>query len=178
MAGINLSQSVTEKQVQEPKGKSGGMLAVIGLFFLTILSWGGVMVGSTVYDRKIQAQNDLIDSKKAELSGAVVSDIADTDARLSLTGENIKSRVHPQAILIALEGTLLPSVRLTYFDYDDSTGTVEIKGVAPGYKEIAQQVMALKISSRFSDVKIISLGREKDANGVIFEFDSKWAEKK
>lgn len=177
MAGINLSQSVTEKQLQEPKGKSGGMFAVIGLFLLTLLSWGAVVAGNTIYDRKIQAQTDLIDEKKTELSGATVNNIADTEARLSLTETSVSDRIHPQAILIALEGTLLPSVRLTSFGYDDATGMVELKGVAPGYKEIAQQVMALKTSPRFSKTEIMALSRDKDSTGVIFTFNSKWAEK-
>ena len=178
MAGINLSQSIVEKQVQDPKKKSGGMVAMTSLFLLTLLAWGGVEGANFIYDGKIKQANDLIEAKKADLMSPAVSEIADVEARLSLAENGIDTRIHPQAILIALENTLLPSVRLTAFDYDDTTGKVKLEGVAPGYKEVAQQVMALKTSARFSDTEITLLSRDKESSGIQFSFESKWAEKK
>lgn len=178
MAGINLSQSITEKQVQEPQESKKGTYLVLGLFALTLLSWGGVTAANSVYDKKIEQQNSLIASKKTELSGEMVNEVADVDARLSLVEANIAARVHPQAILLALEGALLPAVRLTAFEYDDKTRGVTLTGVAPGYKEIAQQVMALKSSVQFAETDIVSLAKEKDASSILFTFESKWVEPK
>lgn len=177
MAGINLSQSVVEKQVQEPVNKNRGVVMMLGLFALTMLVWGGVAAGEAYYTKQAEARNALMESKKLELSGPAVSAVADAAARLSLIDTGMTSRIHPQAILTALESAMLPSIRLKAFAYDDATGMVQITGIAPGYKEVAQQIMALKTSARFSSTEVMSLGHEEGAAGVLFMLESHWAEK-
>ena len=118
-----------------------------------------------------------MESKKLELSGPAVSGVADVAARLSLVDAGVASRIHPQAILTALESAVLPSIRLEEFVYDDATGMVQIGGIAPGYKEVAQQIMALKTSARFSSTEVMSLGHEEGSAGVSFLIESHWAEK-
>lgn len=177
MAGTNLSQSVIEKQVQEPTNKNKGILVIFGIFVLTVAVWGGVVAGEAYYTKQSEKQNALIELKKAELSGPAVSEVADASARLSLVDSGVATRIHPQAILTALESSLLPSIRLDEFEYEDVTGTVRTSGVAPGYKEIAQQIMAFKLSARFSSTEVVSLGHEEGTTGVSFIIESHWAEK-
>lgn len=177
MAGINLSQSVVEKQVQEPVNKNRGIGMMLGLFVLTLLVWGGVAAGEAYYTKQAEARNALMESKKLELSGPGVSAVADAAARLSLVDAGVASRIHPQAILTALESAILPSIRLEEFTYEDATGMVQITGIAPGYKEVAQQIMALKTSARFSSTEVVSLGHEEGSTGVSFSIESHWAEK-
>lgn len=177
MAGINLSQSVVEKQVQEPVNKNQGVIMMLGLFALTMLVWGGVTAGEAYYTKQAEARNALMESKKLELSGPAVSAVADAAARLSLIDAGMASRIHPQAILTALESAILPSIRLEVFAYDDATGMVQITGVAPGYKEVAQQIMALKTSARFSSTEVLSLEHKEGTAEVKFLIESHWAEK-
>lgn len=177
MAGINLSQSVVEKQVQEPVSKNRGIGMMLGLFVLTLAVWGGVVAGEAYYTKQVAARNALMESKKLELSGPAVSGVADVAARLSLVDAGVASRIHPQAILTALESAVLPSIRLEEFAYDDATGMVQITGIAPGYKEVAQQIMALKTSARFSSTEVISLSHKEGSVGVSFLIESHWAEK-
>ena len=177
MSGINLSQSVVEKQVQEPVNKSRGIGMMLGLFALTLLVWGGVTAGEAYYTKQVEEQNLLMESKKLELSGPGMSAVADAAARLSLVDDGVSARIHPQAILTALESAILSSIRLEEFSYEDATGIVRITGIAPGYKEVAQQIMALKTSARFSSTKVVSLGHGKDSTGVSFLIESYWSEK-
>lgn len=163
--------------MQEPVNNNRGVVMMLGLFALTLVAWGGAVAGGAYYAKQAEGRNALMESKKLELSGPEVSAVADAAARLSLIDTGVVSRIHPQAILTALESAMIPSIRLDELAYEDADGSVRISGIAPGYKEVAQQIMALKTSARFSNTEVVSLGHEEGAAGVLFVLESHWAEK-
>lgn len=181
MPGVNLSQSIAEKSSYQAKsGGESGRLVIIGLFLLTLLVWGGVRAGIFSYDRKIAAVQQEIEEKKASFSGLVISDIADVDARLTLINQKKPDQVYPKTVLAGLETTILPANRLRSFEFDFAENRIEITGEAPGYKEVAQQLMAFKTSPLFSDTIISNLAREKeeaeDALSVVtFDITTVWS---
>jgi len=182
MPGVNLSQSIAEKSAYQAKsGSDKGRLVVFGALLLTLLCWGGVRAGLFSYERKIMAVQGEIEMKKAGLSSSAISDIADVDARLTLLNQNRAVQVYPKTILVGLEGIILPANHLTDFEYDFGKDSLHIIGEAPGYKEVAQQLMAFKASPLFSDVVISSLSRMKeddDAPSVMtFEITAVWNKK-
>lgn len=179
MPGVNLSQSIAEKSSYQARG--GGdkaRLVVLSLFCLTLLAWGGVRAGVFAYDKRIAMAQEDIDRKKATLSGSLISDIADVDARLALINQGKMDQIYPKTVLEGLEATILPANRLTDFVYDFQGNTIEISGEAPGYKEVAQQLMAFKTSSFFSDTVVVNLSREAEVDSsspvVTFDITTMW----
>lgn len=187
MPGINLSQPIVERSaaVGGPSGR--GRWIVFGVLLLTVAIWGVLRVTIVSYDKKIMALGQQVEEHKANLSGDEVNQVADIDARLLLVNEGLNKKVAPQSILTELERVVLPANYLMAFDYDNERGIVLIKGIAPGYKEVAQQLMAFKASGSFSDTKVAALTREKKdvtksgdisaASGVSFEFEAIWSGK-
>jgi len=183
MPGVNLSQSIVEKSSYQAKnGSEKGRLIMFGLFFLTLVVWGGVRMGLFTYDKKIAEVDQQIEAKKASFEGKVVNDIADVDARLSLINQEKVDQVYPRTILIGLEGVVLPANYLTSFEYDFEKNIITLKGEAPGYKEVAQQLMAFKSSPLFSDTFVSNLSRQKDDEGspsvINFQITTAWNEQK
>lgn len=179
MPGVNLSQSIAEKSSYRAKsGGEKGRLVVFGIFFLTLIVWGGVRIGLFSYDKKIITLKQQIEEKKAEFDGQVVSDIADVDARLSLISQKKISQVYPKTVLAAIEEIVLPANHLTSFDYDFEKNIIIIAGETSGYKEVAQQVMSFKSSPRFSETLLSSLSKEKagdDSPSIVkFEITTAW----
>lgn len=182
MPGVNLSQSIAEKSAYQAKnGSDKGRLVVFVVFLLTLLVWGGVRTGMFWYEKKIVAMQREIEMKKAGFGGSIVSDIADVDARLALVNEKKSTQVYPKTVLTGLEGIILPANRLTGFEYDFKKNSVRVMGEAPGYKEVAQQVMAFKVSPLFSDTVVSNLSRMKgDENApsvVVFDITAVWDKK-
>lgn len=182
MPGVNLSQSIAEKSAYQAKsGSDKGRLVMFGMFFLTLLVWGGVRAGLFSYEKKIMAIQQEIEAKKSGFGGAVISDIADVDARLALVNQEKAAQTYPKVVLTGLEATVLPVNRLTNFDYDFEKSLIHIVGEAPGYKEVAQQLMAFKTSPLFSDVVVSSLSRTKDeedvSSVVVFDITLVWNKK-
>ena len=103
------------------------------------------------------------------------------DARLTLLNQNRAVQVYPKTILVGLEGVILPANHLTDFEYDFEKSSLHVIGEAPGYKEVAQQLMAFKSSPLFSDVVISSLSRMKEEDGALpvmtFEITAVWNKK-
>ncbi|MBP7811438.1 MAG: PilN domain-containing protein [Candidatus Moranbacteria bacterium] len=182
MPGVNLSQSIVEKSAYQAKsGGEKGRLIVFGLFCLTLFVWGGVWLGVSFYERKIVTTQEEIEAKKVSFGDSGVSDVADVDARLALVNQKKANQVYPKTVLTGLEATILPLNHLTSFEYDFTGDTIEISGVAPGYKEVAQQLMAFKASPLFSNTVLSGLSREKDndnpSSGVTFEVTTVWSKK-
>ncbi len=179
MPGVNLSQSIAEKSAYQAKsGGDKGRLIFFGLFGLTLLVWGGVRAGMFWYDKKITTIQQQIEEKKASFSSSVVSDIADVDARLGLINTEKTSQVYPKTVLVALESAFLPSNYLTSFTYNFKDDIIKLSGKAPGYKEVSQQLMALKSSPRFSGITLENLSRERvdDASvpEILFDVNMVW----
>jgi hypothetical protein len=179
MPGVNLSQSITQKSAYQPKsGGEKGRLVIFGLFILTFLVWGGVRAGIFAYDKKITAIEQEIATKKAQFSGSAVSEVADVDARLALINQKKEGQVYPRTILVGLEGIVLPSNRVLSFEYDFAQNLVSLSVEAPGYKEVAQQLMAFKASPLFVNTTVSDLSREKNDEGnpavVTFEIATSW----
>ncbi len=180
MPGVNLSQSIVEKSSYQAKsGGEKGRLIIIGLFLLSLLVWGGVRAGIFSYDKKIMAVQQEIEEKKAGFGGSVVNNIADVDARLALINQKKTDQVYPKTVLTGLEATILPANRLRSFEYDFEEHKISITGEAPGYKEVAQQLMAFKTSPFFSNTIVSNLSREREEESsssmVTFDITTIWS---
>lgn len=181
MPGVNLSQSIAEKSAYQAKsGGDKGRLYVFIVFFLTLITWGGVRIGMFIYDKKIETVKQQMEEKKSSFNNLVVNDIADVDARLSLLAQQKKGQLYPKTLLTTLESVVLPANQLTDLRYDFKKNILIVVGIAPGYKEVAQQLMALKSSLHFSNTTITSLTKEKKiddpSSRVKFEITMAWNE--
>ena len=175
MPGVNLTQSIDEKRAQTKGSGDNARLTLVGVFLLVLGTWGAVRGGITYFDKKINDQNALIEEKKLSLTGPMVNDVADIEARLHLIETTGKRVVYPRSVLAGLESVLLPSNRLTSFKYDDKEKRVSITGIAPGYKEVSQQIMAIKASPKFSQVRVLLMTQEKEpGTGISFDIEMVW----
>lgn len=183
MPGVNLSQPITEKQTQEKNSEGTARVAMFSVFVLTCVVWGGIRAGLAWYDKQIATEDGQIAVKKSNMTGDVVNEVGDIEARLDFIKKAGANQTYSQEIFTGLEAAVLPVNRLTLFRYEAEKKTLSIEGVAPGYKEVSQQVMALKASPNFSDVKVISLARERNeinvsaTQNVIFSIEMVWNKK-
>lgn len=145
MAGINLSQSLQEKQTLA-KGKffdRSFVFTMIG-FALLLGVFGGLRwyVGSL--DKKMLELDQTITEKTASLRGKEVNRIMDFSRRLETINKHLTVEPDPTAMFRQLEMHTLLTIQLTGYEYDREVGEIKLHGSSNTLKEVAQQMLAFK----------------------------------
>lgn len=163
MTGINLSSSSAEKKSSK-RSIFDSSFTVVTLFFIaSVLVLGGTRWYIKTLDAKHEALVLTLAENSARLEGAKVDRVAHFDDRLRLTAENLASDpVDTQKLLAQIESLVVPTVRLTRYEYSAADKFVEIEGEAESFKYVAQQIISLKSERLFSEVKVQSLIRTKE----------------
>jgi hypothetical protein len=145
MAGINLSQSIQEKQALA-RGSlfDRGFFANIGFFLLVLIIWGG----TNWYAGKLTDELTVLQQENAQktsgLKGDEVNRIADFRDRLDTIEENLDSQPDPRSVFQELERYVVPTVRLTRFAYQQEDRRILIDGITDNLRYLAQQMLSFK----------------------------------
>jgi Tfp pilus assembly protein PilN len=133
MAGINLSQSIQEKQALA-RGSlfDRGFFANIGFFLLVLIIWGG----TNWYAGKLTDELTVLQQE--------VNRIADFRDRLDTIEENLDSQPDPRSVFQELERYVVPTVRLTRFAYQQEDRRILIDGITDNLRYLAQQMLSFK----------------------------------
>lgn len=168
MSGINLSQSIQEKQAQAQvkffdRGLIAGIVILVLLAIITVaIRW---YVGTL--ETKMTELDTLVTQKTATLKGQSIDRLVDFSDRMSTIGDHIQSEPNPADILGLIEENTLASVRLTNFRYNRTNHQVLVEGVARSLKEIAQQMLVLKRVDVIESVRAESIVYD-EAGGIKF----------
>ncbi len=171
MAGINLSQSLQEKQTQA-RGKifDRSFLLTIVAFVLLLGVFGGARWYVSSLEEKMLALDQSISEKTASLRGKEVNRVVDFSQRVEAISKHLATEPDPMLVFRQLELYTLPSVRLMDYQYDRKENEAIVGGLASTLKEVAQQMLALKNMSGVDKITVESI--DYDENGKIrFSFN-------
>lgn len=161
MAGINLSSSTSGKK--ERGVLDGAFIAVTVIFIAVLAGFGGMRFYLKVLDDRLGDLEAMLKENAAQLQGPSVDRVARFDNRLTLADKQQKvGGAEPQKLLQQLENLVVPSVRLTEYEYNAAGKFVVVAGEADNFKYIAQQIISFKSEDLFVGIKVQSLARTKE----------------
>lgn len=166
MAGVNLSQSMTEDEKPQKKGGISITTASILITCLVIALWGGFHYYLSTLDTETATYDASIVANRDQLVGERVDRVADFDTRVALFHADPLETIDPQAILTTLEGLVLPSVTLTDYEYNANESVVTLSGKTDGFRHLAEQILSFKREESLAQIKVEMTSRDK--NEVLF----------
>ncbi|MCW1888549.1 MAG: hypothetical protein KIH67_003270 [Candidatus Moranbacteria bacterium] len=171
MAGINLSQSTTERKVDRRKFFDAGMVFSSILLLIVLAAWGGIYYLSMKTTQEIASLQNEIDTSGVEMKGPKIDRILDFDTRIEMVSKNIESQVDASEMLVGLEELVIPSIRLTNYEYDHENGNVTIEGITSDFKFLAQQLISLKKNEQYANIRVDKIGNS-ESGDIVFTLKS------
>ncbi len=167
MAGVNLSQSMTEDNAPVKKESffSGASVSVM-LLVLSLAGWGGLRFYLDSLDKQIAAIDATLSSNHGKLQGENVNRVVDFAARVGFFQADPAELVDPQDILTKTEALIVPAVTLIEYAYNQGEKMITLSGKTDNYKHLAEQILSLKSESLLSRVKVDAITRDKE--GIHF----------
>mgnify|MGYP003394285773 CR=1 FL=1 len=145
MAGINLSQSIQEKQAYA-RGSffDKGFFINAGIFLLV----AGIYGGSVWYLGTVESERDMLKQgltqKATDLKGGEANQVADLHLRLEAIEKGLQSNPSSNEALQELEQRTLQTISVTNYSWSQSEDSITIEGVTSNLKYLAQQMLAYK----------------------------------
>lgn len=170
MEGINLSASL--EKARKESIIFNGKLVVFLIFFVTLVSWGGMWWYLKMLNDDFAKKTVLLEESSTKLQGIAVDRVVSFDTRLMLSMNQIADdSTNTEALLNQVEKLTLSSVQLTKYEFNNADKSVVIKGETDDFKDVAQQLMNFKTENLFSGMTVESL--EKNESGrIVFSFKS------
>lgn len=170
MAGINLSQSLQEKETRA-RGKffdRGFWFTIIGLVLLLAV-FGTLRWYAGSFDAKMLELDRAVTEKTASLRGKEVNRIVDFSRRLETIDKHLSLEPDPVAMFRQLEMHTLLTIQLTGYEYDRGAGEIKLHGSSNTLKEVAQQMLAFKNIDGVSKITVENIDYDEDGK-VKFSF--------
>lgn len=169
MAGINLSQSIKEKQaIAQGRMFDRGFFINVVVFLVVIGLYGGLhWYLSSIEEQYTMLQSELL-TKKASSKNADSNAVTDFQVRLVTMKNGIASNPDPKAAFDELEQLTLPSIRLTGYRWLQSDKELNILGVTTSLKLLAQQMLSYKKAGNVASVHVVGV-KYNDAGEIEFE---------
>ncbi len=172
MAGINLSQSMQEGRQGSKKGSlfDKGLVGSFVIFLVVTGFWGWLEWQTRDINNQIATMDAAIADSATRLAGKNFDRVADFADRTILISQDAVM-VDSQALLTELEGSMVPEIILTKYDYNREDGKIIVAGTTDNFKFLAQQILALKKKSTFSDIRVATIDRSKEGK-IAFELET------
>lgn len=169
MAGINLSQSIQEKQaIARGSFFDKGFFVNTAIFLLVAGLYGGSQwYLGTLEDELVTLQGDAA-TKTAGLKSKEADRAADLSTRLKTIGMSLEAGTEPKEALQELEQLTITNIKLTGYSYQESEQLLTIRGVTTNLKYLAQQMLSYKKIVGASSVHAESV-KYNDAGQIEFE---------
>lgn len=187
MANINLTTSTQEKEPLSFTMINGGLLVITIIFFLTVISYIGIILYSrTVKGHIDDVKNQYNASYESVISNNKAKDVADfqnrTDTIKKLLSSDSTGNVFEDFAVI--EKIILPNVHIDSYAYDSQKNQVTLQCVADNYNTVAKQILSFKTfkdENNFSYFSVTKAGEatlSPDAGTVSFPVTLKINNKK
>jgi len=174
MVNINFHQK--NQQDESAKKKR---IAINGSFFVSILILVisfSIFFGLKVFRNNAKNETASIKSRIGEemksLGEEKISRTADFQKRTEELEDSISRNKNPKEIMSKVESLMVPGVVLTSYDYDSSKKILELEAISDSFKTIAEQILSLKSSSYFEDVRAPKTTRDEDGR-INFSVESR-----
>ncbi len=173
MVDVNFHQAA-EKDLMINRRKSfldSTYFISIILIFVVSLAYGVTIVyGKSLTSKK----NELEVIKGKELSLIDVQEINKLDdfqKRLESSIFNLDNKRNPEGTFSLVEKLIVKGSFLNSLSYDSTENKIEIEVVADSFRLAASQILSLKKSDLFEDVKIVESKRDTD-NQAVFKLEA------
>lgn len=169
MAGINLSQSIQEKQALA-RGSffDAGFFVNAAIFLLVIASYGGAYWYQGVLEDELAGLNAESIEKTVGMKGEDTDRAKDLQIRLNAIEEGLKTPSDPKSTLEELEQSTLQTIRLTRYLQVRENYEITIEGVTTNLRYLAQQMLVFKRLAGVASVHVESVTYNK-AGEIEFE---------
>jgi hypothetical protein len=169
MAGINLSQSIKEKQaLAQGSFFDRGFLINVVIFLAVLGLYGGLHWYLGTLGEELSVLQAESKQKTAELKGANADVVTDFHARMTAIGTNLPLNPDPLDVLGELEQMTLPTIRLTEYARHQAKSELGVQGVTTNLKYLAQQMLAYKRAVGVTSVHVESV-KYNDTGEIEFE---------
>lgn len=169
MVDINLHQAAENDlriSKKESVFKSGFFVAILLLvvvfgFYLAILAYRGILLNK---------KDDLVLKRTKELASFDISEInkvIDFQYRLDNINFNIANKKKPEDILNIAEKFTVKGSYLDSYSYGSSENKIQMDVVLNSFRLGANQILSLKKSELFTDVRVADSGRNTDEQAVF-----------
>lgn len=155
--------------VQAPAGKGifdKAFAASIALIILVGGIWGTERVLIYLTDKQIAEYEGTTNTSFESVSADDAVSVHDVTSRIATIQKLGVTSLNSQEILAALEKSTIPQVKLTEFNYKKD-GTVTMKGTAPDYRFLAEQILRYRQEAMFSTAEVADTERT-DTGQVAF----------
>ncbi len=169
MAGINLSQSIQEKQaIARGSFFDKGFFINTAIFLLVAGLYGGSQwYLGTLEDELVTLQGDA-STKTVGLKSKDADRATDLAVRLKAMAMNLEAGTEPKDALQELEQLTIANIKVTGYVYQEGERLLIVRGVTTSLKYLAQQMLSYKKISGASSVHAESV-KYNDAGQIEFE---------
>ena len=166
MPSINLSQSGQQATLdQRSKIFDAHFVLSFGIIGLAFAVLFGLKLYVSTLEQDSVAMDASIQTATQKLEGDEVDRVADFQTRLNFIGQDLDVNKALNDALIQVEGSLVAGVRLTRYNFDPEKDGLQIEAVTDNFKNIALQIVSLKMKGGFPSVSVTNTKR--DEAGVI-----------
>jgi hypothetical protein len=169
MVDINLHQ-VAENDLRINKKssilKSGSFVAFL-LLSVVLVAYGATVLFKNI---SIDKRDDLTLKRTQEMASfdpSEVNEVVDFQYRLDNIDFNLKNKKAPNDVLEIVEKFIVKGSYLDSYAYDSIKNQIEMTIVLNSFRLGANQILSLKNSGLFSDVKVVESGRNDDEQAVF-----------
>ncbi len=145
MAGINLSQSIQEKQaIARGSFFDKGFFINMTIFLLVAGIYGGSQWYLGTLEDELATLEGEVSLKTAGIKSEDTNQATDLSARLKSIAGSFGAGVEPADAFRELEQLTIADIKLTGYSYQVAEGGILINGVTTNLKYLAQQMLAYK----------------------------------
>jgi hypothetical protein len=169
MAGINLSQSIQEKQaIARGSFFDKGFFVNTAIFLLVAGLYGGSQWYLGTLEEELATLQGDAATKTVGLKNKEADRAADLSTRLKAIAVNLESGTEPKDALQELEQLTIANIKLTGYRYQEGERLLIVRGVTTNLKYLAQQMLSYKKLTGVSSVHAESV-KYNDAGLIEFE---------
>jgi len=153
----------------------------MGSFFISVLiliASFSILFGLKIFHNKVKNETasikNQVNGELRSLGEEKISRVADFQKRIEEAENNLSYNKNPKEIMSKVESLMVPGVVLTSYDYDSSSKTLKLEAISDSFKIIAEQILSLKSSSYFKNVRVSKTIRDEDGR-INFSVESQLA---
>lgn len=173
MVDINLHQEA-EKELRIKRSKSvfkSSSFIAFTLLAVVLVIYGATMLYQKSLENKKTSLEQTKESELKSIDAEATNEVVDFQERIDATTANLESKSNPKDTLDAIERLIVKGVFLNSLVQDGDEGKISMEAVSDSFKVAASQMLSLKKSDMFSDVRIIDSGRD-DSGRVVFSLEA------
>ena len=147
MANINL---VTDRE--ESKMFGTGTIALLTIFFVTILVYGGMFYYGNKLGNDVNASKEEYTGKFSSFTAGDAKRVLDFQNRLAISTDLLTQERNVNQDFEKIEALMLTGVYLDSYVYDDASKSIKLDCFADSYDSVAKQILSFKSESYFASV--------------------------